>query len=163
MYFDLTAHLENELQKGNLNATLSDLDWSSQIQAGLDSANRYLEAAFLLYIFSIVLLLSAMIPSAIMVFFTSTYAPLSSKICLLSAVSRSSSELASGTNNHGLDNVSPGTLLRYHRHNFRAKIYLGPKLSWKSNRCVCLPRPALLGIELGERRNYSLGVYRLGS
>ena len=82
----LTAHMQKELKSAKLNVTLSDIGWPLVMQQKLDWANKYLQAAFILYIFSVIFLLSAIIPSAIMMFLTSTYQPISPKICLLSVV-----------------------------------------------------------------------------
>ena len=84
--FNFTAHLQQELRNGNANVTLSELHWPAELQRGLDAANGYLAAAFVVSMFSIILLLSTIIPSAIVVFLTSTYSSLSPKLLLLSAV-----------------------------------------------------------------------------
>ena len=86
--FQFTAHLQRELRDGKLNATLSDLNWPLGMQQKLNSANTYLEAAFILYIFYVIFLLSTIIPSAIIMFLTNTYQSVSPKMCILSIVSR---------------------------------------------------------------------------
>ena len=48
-HFNISEQLDKELQAGKLHLNLSDIDWPSDIQDGLDALNIALDALFVLY------------------------------------------------------------------------------------------------------------------
>jgi len=48
-HFNPTATIQNELASGGLNVTLSDINYPSDIQHGINDLNKALDATFVLY------------------------------------------------------------------------------------------------------------------
>ncbi len=48
-HFDITSHLNQQLEVGPLKINLSDIDWPSDIQNGLNKLNIVIDATFVLY------------------------------------------------------------------------------------------------------------------
>jgi hypothetical protein len=48
-HFNISAQISNELQAGKLHVDLSDIDWPSNIQNGLNDLNMALDTLFVLY------------------------------------------------------------------------------------------------------------------
>jgi len=48
-HFDITNQISNELEVGKLHINITDLDWPSQIQDGIDALNIAMDATFVLY------------------------------------------------------------------------------------------------------------------
>lgn len=163
--FNLTAHLQHELQTGSLNVTLSDLNWGPDIQTGLNSANGYLEVAFVLYIFSIIFLLSTIIPSATMVFLTTTYASLSPKICLLSAVSQGlySNLAAEPSTDRFIDNILPCPLICCYNYDLLSQGNIDTQFLRQPNRHIRVSRPPFPRDVLHERRAHRTNMSPLGT
>jgi hypothetical protein len=63
--FNLTAILTQELAKGGSGVTLSELNWPTSIQNGIDGLRSKMDAAFVLYCISIALSILVMFSSIV--------------------------------------------------------------------------------------------------
>ena len=63
--FNLTAILTQELAKGGSGVTLSELNWPTSIQGGIDGLRREMDAAFVFYCISIALSIFVMFGSIV--------------------------------------------------------------------------------------------------
>jgi len=67
-HFDISTQLNKELEVGPLKINLSDIDWPSDIQSGLNDLNTALDATFVLYAIGIAAAGCAILASLVAVF-----------------------------------------------------------------------------------------------